>query len=103
MVRKHDSGRVLFRFSRPAEGPVFLVGDFNNWNERSHPMRRGRDGSWSLALTLGPGRYSYKYYCRGDWFNDPEAESYIPNEWGSCHSTVIVDLSGEGMREDALH
>ncbi|RPJ43180.1 MAG: hypothetical protein EHM19_09175 [Candidatus Latescibacterota bacterium] len=102
MVRKDSSGRVHFRFDRPTAEPVYLVGDFNTWDERSHPMRRDRTGGWSLVLTLGAGRYAYKYYCRGDWFNDPEAETYEPNAWGSSHSAVVVDpLAGGAARRPA--
>jgi 1,4-alpha-glucan branching enzyme len=99
MVRKDSSGRVLFRFDRPVTETVYLVGDFNNWDERSHPMRRDRNGAWRILVTLGPGRYAYKYYCQGDWFNDPEAEIYEPNPWGSIHSAVTVDPgSGKAAR-----
>ena len=90
MGRRRHSIRTLFRFVRSGDDPVYLAGDFNDWNERSHPMRRKPDGTWDLVLSLPPGRYAYKFLCRGNWYNDPEAEAYEPNEWGSLHSTVIV-------------
>ncbi|MFH1679247.1 MAG: isoamylase early set domain-containing protein [Candidatus Eisenbacteria bacterium] len=100
MVRVYPSGRVLFRYSASARGPVYLVGDFNNWSEQSHPMRRRKDGGWELALPLEPGKYCYKFLCREGWYNDPEAEDYEPNEWGSCHSAVRVDLPRASRGEE---
>lgn len=94
MVRIDAEGRVVFRFCRRGDGPVFLVGDFNGWSEESCPMAREDDCTWVRAIRLEPGRYSYKYRCGGDWFNDPEAESYVPNPWGSTDSIVTVPHPG---------
>ncbi len=35
---------------------IYLVGDFNNWNRRSHPFQRDRDGRWILDVELELGR-----------------------------------------------
>jgi 1,4-alpha-glucan branching enzyme len=90
VVRKTDGGRIEFRFVRPAPGPVYLVGDFNDWNDGSHPMKQEEDGTWFLSLELPPGEYAYKFFSSGDWFNDPEADYYRPNVWGSSDSVVTV-------------
>jgi 1,4-alpha-glucan branching enzyme len=104
MVRIDPTGRVLFRFSEPARGPVYLVGDFNNWDERSHPMIRRNDGSWQLALPLAPGKYAYKFLCRDGWYNDPEADDYEMNAWGSCDSAVrIGPATGGGPNATETH
>lgn len=94
-MRKDSSGRVLFRFTRLGRGPVYLAGDFNGWDIRALPMEPRKDGTWTRTVRLAPGRYAYKFFCRGDWYNDPEAEAYAPNPWGSTHSTVVVRRAGE--------
>ena len=94
MIRADRDGRILFRFSCPKRGgPVFLVGDFNGWSERKHRMDRTPEGDWQIRLPLPPGRYAFKYLCRGDWFNDPQADDYTENAWGSVDSQITIDGS----------
>lgn len=50
---------TTFTFDHNSRDQVFLTGDFNNWNPRSHPMYR-KDGKWHLSLELKQG---YHYYC----------------------------------------
>ncbi len=95
MVTKQPEagGRVHVTFSMPAiegcEG-LYLVGDFNIWNETAHPMQRNEDGTWTLALELAPGReYQFRYRTdTGAWLNDPAADAYAPNPYGSNNSIV---------------
>jgi 1,4-alpha-glucan branching enzyme len=48
---EHD-GRpgVWYREWAPAAHALFLVGDFNDWDRRSHPLARDEHGVWSLFL-----------------------------------------------------
>lgn len=69
---------------------LYLVGDFNGWDPTAHPMQRNDDGSWSLTLELEPAAvYQYRY-CTGDgvWHNDPAADGYVANPFGSENSVV---------------
>ena len=67
-----------------------LVGDFNEWNPTLHAMRRNDDGSWSATLELEPVREYQFRYCGGEavWYNDPAADAYVPNPYGSENSVV---------------
>ena len=54
------------RFSvwAPNAEAVFVCGNFNHWNTRSHPMRRRDGGVWELFVPgVGPGEI-YKYFIR---------------------------------------
>jgi 1,4-alpha-glucan branching enzyme len=82
-------------FSLPAEvqaESVYLVGDFNNWDESAAPMERNNDGSFSLTLPLEKGReYTFRYLVNGDeWHNDWHADRYVPNYFGGDNSVVIT-------------
>jgi len=94
MVTKESAdGRVRVTFTMPAiEGCecLYLVGDFNVWNESAHPMQRNEEGAWVLALELEPGReYQFRYRTdTGVWHNDPAADAYAPNPHGSNNSIV---------------
>jgi 1,4-alpha-glucan branching enzyme len=56
---------VLFAVWAPSADRVSVVGDFNNWDGRIHPMRvRGGTGVWELFIPgLGCGQH-YKYELR---------------------------------------
>jgi len=80
-------------FSVPAEveaTEVYLCGEFNDWNETSHPLKRRKDGRFSTTLALETGReYRFRYLLDGErWENDWEADAYAPNEFGSEDSVV---------------
>lgn len=87
------SCRVTFEL--PAEvnaKTANLCGDFNDWNQTSHPMKRGRDGSFKLTVSLKPGReYRYRFLLDGErWENDWAAEGYVPNALGSEDSLIDI-------------
>ena len=48
---------------------VSLVGDFNGWNISSHKMSLCPEG-YVLSVDLLSGRYEYKFYSNGNFFND---------------------------------
>ncbi len=97
MVRKRMGKGAQFRFDGLKRGPVFLVGDFNNWNRKSHPMVQDGDGMWKIRLPLRPGRYSYKFYSRGNWYNDIHADDFHENVWGSVDSEIRIIEVGERL------
>ena len=70
-----------------------LCGEFNDWDQSSHPMKRGKDGSFSLTISLKPGRqYRYRFLLDGErWENDWAAEDYAPNALGSEDSVVNIE------------
>ena len=91
--RKLSNGKVRVTFLMPAldtVGQLYLVGEFNEWNETATPMTKADDGSWSVALTLDPNRdYQYRYLADGHtWLNDREADSYTRNNFGSDNSVL---------------
>jgi len=61
---------VAFAVWAPNAQRVSVVGDFNNWDGRCHPMRvRGATGVWELFLPgLGEGEI-YKYEIKGRYNN----------------------------------
>lgn len=67
-----------------------VVGEFNNWDPTATPMKRKKDGSFSVALNLDGGReYRYKYYLDEErWENDPNPDRLVPNSFGTQDSIV---------------
>lgn len=74
---------------------IHLVGDFNNWDEKSHPMEKLKDGRFKLMLTLDTGKeYQFRYLVNGSiWHNDWEADKYVPNPFSGDNSVVMTTLA----------
>lgn len=87
------SCRVTFELPREVGAQsVVLCGEFNGWDPGKHPLKRRKDGSYSVTVSLKPGRaYRYRYLLDGKrWENDWAADRYIPNEFGTQDSVVAV-------------
>jgi hypothetical protein len=87
--------RVTFKLPGQAASfasQVNLVGDFNGWNREATPMKKLRDGSFSVTLSLPKGRaYHFRYLIDGlRWENDWCADTYAPNPFAGDNSVVIV-------------
>lgn len=85
--------RVTFRLPAEVQArQACLCGEFNAWDPASHPMRRLKDGGFSITLSLAPGRaYRFRYLLDGTrWENDWAADGYVPNPFGGEDSVVEV-------------
>lgn len=98
MIEILGAGWVRFLFEQAVDLPVFLVGDFNGWDESADPMEQQEDGLHAVTIRLAPGEYEFKYKCGAAWFNDRCAHKYVPNCWGSENSVVVVPPQGESAR-----
>lgn len=82
-------------FELPAEvkaETVFLCGEFNDWNKTQHQLILRKKGNFSLTISLSVGKeYRYRFWVDGNrWENDWHADKYVPNEFGTEDSVVIV-------------
>ena len=81
---------VKFERYSPASGTVDLVGSFNEWKVGKHPLKRGKEGIWSVKLKLVPGTYEYKFVYDGEFFEpDPEREQ-VPGPFGANNLLVVA-------------
>lgn len=89
--KDRNTCRVTFVVPKEAgANSACLCGDFNAWSQTSHPMKRSKDGSFKLALTLASDQaYRYRFLLDGDrWENDWQGESYTANPYGSDDSVL---------------
>jgi 1,4-alpha-glucan branching enzyme len=82
-------------FELQPEGSVqmaALCGEFNDWDPTMHPMKRRKDGCFSVTLSLPAGQqYRFRYLLDGKhWTNDATADAYVANPFGSEDSVVQV-------------
>jgi 1,4-alpha-glucan branching enzyme len=93
-LKNRAACKVKFRLT-PDEVPdareIYLVGTFNEWSDTSHPMKRMKDGSFTLEIELPQGQ-DYKFrYRTGDnvWLNDAQADAYVPCEYASADNFLV--------------
>ncbi len=82
--------KISFQFIFPDALEVILVGDFNQWDPKKHPMKRNSNGAWEKSVLLAPGTYEYKFCVDGEWINDPENPLLCPNCFGSKNNFIVV-------------
>lgn len=92
-LKTKDVVKVTFSLPEAVQGEtVFLVGDFNNWDESTTPMKRQKNGSFTITLDLAKdSEYQFRYLVNGtEWHNDWEADKYVPNPYSGDNSVVVT-------------
>ena len=82
--------RVTLRIEAPYAEKVLLMGDFNQWDEKKHPMKKGKHGMWQKIIMVPAGRYEYRFLVDGQWRNDPSNGQMCANSFGSTNNILEV-------------
>lgn len=82
--------RIEFVLDSPQAQQVILVGDFNHWDPKVHPMKKDKDGAWRKVVMIPPGRYEYRFWVDGEWVNDPFNTQRCLNCFGSENNIIDV-------------
>ncbi len=82
---------TLPKVAAPNAKNVCIVGDFNNWNMRAHPMQKVKNGDYVVTLNLEGGReYQFRYLIdESTWENDWNADGYVKNPYGDSDNSVV--------------
>ena len=89
--------KVTFNLEKEAStaaDSVKLVGDFNEWNlKEAVEMKALKKGGFKTVLSLEVGKsYEFRYLINDEtWENDWEADKYVPNEFGTENSVVVLE------------
>ncbi|MBM6550988.1 isoamylase early set domain-containing protein [Marinomonas ostreistagni] len=85
------------KFALPAEQlegakKVYLVGDFNGWDETATPMRKQKTGVFASTLNLDKDQhYQFRYLVDGQtWLNDEAADGYQQSPISPDHNCVVM-------------
>lgn len=81
---------MTFTLSDVEGETAVVVGQFNGWDQNAHPMKKAKDGSFSVTVNLPKDtEFEFRYLVNGDeWHNDTEADKHVPNEFGEMNSVV---------------
>jgi 1,4-alpha-glucan branching enzyme len=76
----------------PEAKHVALVGDFNDWNAYSHPMRKKKNGDYGRCLRLEAGRhYQFRYIVDGiPVENDTNTDRFANGPYTVSVNSVVV-------------
>ncbi len=71
---------------------VSVIGDFNDWNGESHPMKKFKTGEFKITLSLEKGQeYQFRYLLDGkDFENDWEADKYVQSPVSQEENSVMI-------------
>lgn len=89
--KRLDKVQVTFVLDEPpAEQPVYVAGDFNDW-ARDTAFKKAKDGSLRATVTLPKGeKVGFRYVTDGGtWFDEPQADAYEPNDQGGTNCVVL--------------
>ena len=85
--------KVTFSFESVNAKEVVLMGDFNNWNSKKHPMKNNGTGMWNKSLVIPPGRYEYKFLVDMQWKEDPHNDQTCLNDFGTYNNVLNLTRS----------
>lgn len=81
---------VNFICMAPDATAVYLIGDFNDWDPRSHPMERQHDGGWLIQVPLTHGHHHYQFLIDGKAALDPKAQGVARNHRNEKVSLIAI-------------
>lgn len=87
------SCRVTFKVPAEIEAEtVALLGEFNAWDAERHLLKKRKDGSHSLTISLGAGSdYRFRYLLDGErWVNDEAPDHVVFNGFGGRDGVITV-------------
>jgi len=88
MIRiKRKGNRVWVTFIVEDGEKVFIKGSWNQW--KKEPLKRRKNGTFSITKILKPGRYEFGYEVDGKWRAD-ETLPAVPSPFGSKNSLLEV-------------
>jgi 1,4-alpha-glucan branching enzyme len=82
--------RIEFNLRAPAAGSVKLAGDFTAWDTLPLCMKADAHGRWMATVPLTPGEYAYRFIIDGKWSDDPAAERWVANPFGTLNAVKEV-------------
>ena len=82
--------KVMFSIEVNGAKEVALLGDFNNWSPKTHPLKNDANGLWKKTLMIPAGTYQYKFLVDGNWMVDPQNDQTCMNVFGTLNNVLII-------------
>jgi 1,4-alpha-glucan branching enzyme len=84
--------KVTFEVLNPEAEQIVLLGEFNEWNQTSHPMNKMKNGKHKIAIDLETERnYAFKYLVDGNtWMLEEDADEQVESGMGAEQNSLIA-------------
>ena len=99
LARKYskDKSKCMVTFWLPKEAArdasrVMVAGSFNDWSVDRHPMKRSKNGDFTLDLALHAGKeHEFRFVIDGTrWENAWNADKYVWCGHAQSENSVII-------------
>jgi hypothetical protein len=80
--------RVRLTLRAPEARNVAVAGELNGWQPAA--CERAADGTWTIELTVRPGRYRYSFVVDGTFIGDPAAALVADDDFGGRDAVLVV-------------
>ncbi len=97
-------GEHEFSYVAPAgTKEVFVSGEFNGWADTAAKAAAmsddDGDGTWSVVVDVGPGKWQYKFVVDGEWFVDPDnPDKFWDEKYKTNNSVLTINPCPEGLQ-----
>ena len=82
--------KVTFSIDAKEAQTAAVVGDFNNWHPTEGELSKLKTGTFKATFDLPKDNsYEFKYLVDGAYVNDPEADSYVYNDFAGAENSVL--------------
>jgi len=82
--------KVTFSIEAKEANTAAVVGDFNNWNQSEGELSKLKNGTFKGVFDLPKDNsFEFKYLVDGNYFNEPQADSYRWNEFANAENSVL--------------
>ncbi len=82
--------KSVFSLFAPAARSVALAGDFSEWDKSAVALKKQKGGLWKATVPLDPGPHEYRFLVDGQWSDDPECPTRVPNSLGGENCVRVV-------------
>ncbi|TYA74697.1 isoamylase early set domain-containing protein [Seonamhaeicola marinus] len=82
--------KVTFSIEAEEAKKVSVVGSFNEWNAKSAPLKKLKNGTFKGTVDLDKdSSYEFKYLVDGEYINDTAADAYAWNDFANAENSVV--------------
>ncbi len=88
--------KVTFSYVGPEAQTVAVAGDFTAWEQAPIKLKKDKRGVWTKAVMLTVGRHEYRLLVDGQWTDDPQCTTRVPNHVGGENCVCVVGYPPSG-------
>lgn len=88
-----DNKGVTFRVWAPNAEKVSVVGDFNDWNVKKHPLKKEDNGYWATYITKLTTGADYKYALHTPYGTVLRNDPYARKMTNSDGNSVVCEMN----------